>query len=382
MDVLTITTLYPNELEPRHGIFIKNRLLALDKLEGFKRKVIAPVPHCPPLRKIFKKYQKYEALPDYENQDGIDVYHPKYMTLPGGHFFDNSGSMAKAAEEVIEQIYDDQNSFDLVDGQFLYPDGVAASLVAKAHQKPLILTARGSDVNYWMEDKKAREKILQTIDYAFKVICVSKALKDALLSYGVDEQKLVVIYNGVDPECFNTKVEINPLREEYYLTVGNLVPLKGHHITLNTFFEMPKQRLIMVGNGEQRYDLKKQAKDLGILGRVQMIKHLDQKKLAEFYAGATASILMSSMEGMPNVVLESLAVGTPVVATNVGGIPEVINDQNGILLKERDEHNLLNALGKIKNMKWDREKIAETVKDFRWHDVAEKQYSIYLDAIS
>ena len=191
-----------------------------------------------------------------------------------------------------------------------------------------------------------------------------------------------MIYNGVDPECFNTKAEINPLREEYYLTVGNLVPLKGHHITLNTFFEMPKQRLIMVGNGEQRYDLKKQAKDLGILGRVQMIKHLDQKKLAEFYAGATASILMSSMEGMPNVVLESLAVGTPVVATNVGGIPEVINDQNGILLKERDEHNLLNALGKIKNMKWDREKIAETVKDFRWHDVAEKQYSIYLDAIS
>ncbi|MDA9179736.1 glycosyltransferase [Emcibacteraceae bacterium] len=382
MDVLTITTLYPNELEPRHGIFIKNRLNALDELENFNRKVIAPVPHCPPLRKVFKKYQKYEALPEYENQEGIDVYHPKFITFPGGYFIDNATSMAKAAEEIIEQIYDTDNSFDFVDGQFLYPDGVAASIVAKAHKKPLILTARGSDVNYWMDDKKAREKILDAIDYAEKVICVSRALKEALLSYGVEEKKLVVIYNGVDPECFNTKAPINPLREEYYLTVGNLVPLKGHHITLNTFFEMPKQRLIIVGNGEQRSDLKKQAKDLGIQGRVQMIKHLDQKKLAEFYAGATATILMSSMEGMPNVVLESLAVGTPVVATNVGGIPEVINEHNGLLLKERDEYNLLNAMEKVKETNWNREEIAKTVKEFRWHNVAKKQFAIYQEAIS
>lgn len=382
MKVLTITTLYPNKLEPRRGIFIKNRLKALDELEGFERKVIAPVPHCPPLRKIFKKYQKYETLPEYENQEKIDVYHPKYMTLPGGYFIDNATSMANAAEEIIEKIYDTNNAFDVIDGQFLYPDGVAASIVAKNHDKPLILTARGSDVNYWMEDKKAREKILEAIDYAYKVICVSRALKETLVSYGVDEQKLIVIYNGVDPECFNTNAPINPLREKYYLTVGNLVPLKGHHITLNTFFEMPKQRLIMVGNGEQRRDLKKQIKDLGIHGRVQMIKHLDQQKLAEFYAGATATILMSSMEGMPNVVLESLAVGTPVVATNVGGIPEVVNESNGLLLKERDEYNLLNALEKVKELNWNREEIAKTVKDFRWEKVAEKQFSIYQEAIS
>ena len=382
MNVLTITTLYPNALEPRHGIFIKNRFLALDKLEGFNRKVIAPVPHCPPLRKIFKKYQRYENLPEYDDQNGIDVYHPKYMTLPGGYLIDNAESMAKAAEETIEQIYKDDNSFDLVDGQFLYPDGVAASLVAKAHKKPLILTARGSDVNYWMEDKKAREKILQAIDYATKVICVSRALKETLLSYGVKDSKLAVIYNGVDPKCFNTKAKINPLREKYFLTVGNLVPLKGHHITLNTFFEMPKKRLIMVGNGEQRRDLKKQAKELGIHGRVQMIKHLDQEKLAEFYAGATATILMSSMEGMPNIVLESLAVGTPVVATNVGGIPEVINKENGILLKDRNEYDLLKALEKVQEINWDRGKIAKTVKDFRWEDVAKKQFLIYSEAIS
>lgn len=382
MNVLTITTLYPNALEPRHGIFIKNRLIALDKLKDFNRKVIAPVPHCPPLRKIFKKYQKYEDLPEYENQDGIDVYHPKYMTLPGGYFIDNAQSMAKAAEEIIEEIYDANNSFDIVDGQFLYPDGVAASLVAKAHKKPLILTARGSDVNYWMEDSNAREKILQAIDYSKKVICVSQALKDALLSYGVEENKLIVIYNGVEPKVFNTQAKVNPLREEYFLTVGNMVPLKGHHVTLNTFYEMPKKRLIMVGNGEQRRDLKKQAKELGIHGRVQMIKHLDQAKLAEFYAGATATILMSSMEGMPNVVLESLAVGTPVVATNVGGIPEIINEKNGILLKNRDEYDLLIALEKVKKISWDREEIANTVKDFRWDDVAKKQYALYLDAIS
>lgn len=377
MDVLTITTLYPNALQPRHGIFVKNRLGAMDNIKDFKRKVIAPVPHCPMVNMISDRYKHYEKIPQHETIDAIDVYHPRYFTLPGLSFFDNASSMAKAAEQTIADIYATPNDFDLIDGQYLYPDGVAAYKVAKAHGKPLVLTARGSDVNFWMNNKKAKAKILEAIDYASSVICVSTALKDTLIDHGVIEDKISVIVNGINPEIFNPDVEANPLREQYFLSVGNLVPLKGHHITLNTFYELPKTRLIIVGNGEQKRDLKKQAKNLGILGRVQFINHLDQHKLAEFYAGATATILMSSMEGMPNVVLESLAVGTPVIACNAGGVSEILDDTNGILLKTRTEHDLINAIQSISNLNKTRVEISDTIKDHRWSDVAMRQHDLY-----
>ncbi|HPF47614.1 MAG: glycosyltransferase [Alphaproteobacteria bacterium] len=381
MEILTLTTLYPNILQPRHGIFVKNRLCAMDAIEGFRRKVIAPVPHFPMMEIMSERYRLYEQMPFHEIQGNIDIFHPKYFTLPGLSFFDNATSMANAAENILGDLYPGGDDFDLVDGQYLYPDGVAAFKLAKNHNKPLILTARGSDVNYWMDNKKARQKILEAIDYSSNVICVSDALKQSLIDYGVDENKITVIINGVDPSVFNTSVEANPLREDYFLSVGNLIPLKGHNITLNAFFDLSKTRLIIIGDGVERQNLKKQAENLGIKGRVQFIKHVDQNKLAEFYAGAKATILMSSMEGMPNVVLESLATGTPVIACDVGGVSEVLNEQNGFLLDERSEYALSNAVKSLENLVKSRDDIAETVKDFRWDNVAARQYEVYKKAL-
>ncbi len=352
-------------------------MCALDAIEGFNRKVIAPVPHFPFVSRISSRYKLYEQMPEHETLDDVDLYHPKYFTLPGMSFFDNASSMARAVEETIQSAYANGEDFDIVDGQYLYPDGIAAYKVARDHDKPLILTARGSDVNYWMENSKAREQILESISYASKVICVSDALRNALIDYGANEDKLIVIINGIDPEIFNTSVDTNPLREKYYLSVGNLVTLKGHHLILDAFAEIPGKRLIIVGDGEERSALKKQADDLGIQGRVQFIKHLNQEKLAEFYAGATATILMSEMEGMPNVVLESLATGTPVIAPAVGGIAEVVNDQNGIVLSQRDEFDLMDALENMDELEFDRNEIASTVSQYRWSDVAERQYQLY-----
>lgn len=382
MEILTLTTLYPNLLQPRHGIFVKNRLSAMDAIDGFRRKVIAPVPHFPMMGMLSGRYRLYEQMPFHEVQGNIDVYHPKYFTLPGISFFDNATSMANAAENILHDLYPNGDDFDIVDGQYLYPDGVAAYKLAIKHKKPLVLTARGSDVNYWMENKKVRNQILEAIVYSNKVICVSNSLKQSLIEYGVDENKIAVIINGVDHLVFNTSVEANPLRENYFLSVGNLIPLKGHNLTLNAFFDLSKIRLIIIGDGVERQNLKKQAENLGIKGRVQFIKHVDQNKLAEFYAGANATILMSSMEGMPNVILESLATGTPVIACDVGGVSEILNDQNGILLDERSEYALANAVRSLENLVRSREEIAETVKDYRWDNVAAKQYEVYKKALS
>lgn len=382
MNILTITTLYPNALEPRHGIFVRNRLKAMDHFDGFSRKVIAPVPQCPYIHWISDRYKRYLKMPESEVIDNIEVHHPGYFTLPGMSFFDNANSMAKAANEILAKLYSAPQTPDLIDGQYLYPDGVAAYKVAEKIKKPLVLTARGSDVNYWMQNSKAKEKILEAINYSSKVICVSNALKQSLIEHGVEEEKICVIINGVDPDCFNPNIEKNPLREEYFLSVGNLVPLKGHHLTLNAFTELPRRRLIIVGDGEQKDTLKSQAASLGLSGRIQFIKHLDQKKLAEFYAGAKATILMSEMEGMPNVLLESLATGTPVIACDVGGVSEIVNPENGILLNTQDEFELIDAIEKMEDLNFFRSEVSETVTNFRWNDVAQRQYDVYRNALS
>ncbi len=381
MDILTVTTLYPNQQQPRHGIFVKNRLAAMDNIKDFNRKVIAPVAQNSLVSKFSDRFKIYDKIPPYEDQDSIDVYHPKYLTLPGIKIFDNATSMAKAAINIIDDIYLKNSSFDIVDGQYLYPDGVAAYQIAKNYNKPLVLTARGSDVNFWMSKPKVRQQILKSIDYASKVICVSAALKQSLMSYGVDEAKLSVIINGIDPEYFNPQIKANPLREIYFLSVGNLIALKGHNIILDAISELRSARLIIIGDGPEKKSLKSQVNEFGIRDRVQFISHLDQKKLGEFYAGATATILMSSMEGMPNVLLESLATGTPVIATNVGGVSEVVLATNGITLERRNAYDLVEAIKKITKLNQTRQQISDTVKDYRWSNVAKAQHDLYRDLL-
>lgn len=381
MEILTITTTYPSAIDPNSGISIKNCFLAMDKFDDFKQKIIVPVPHCPKLRKFTSRYEKYEALADMKIHDGKEIYYPRYFTLPSFGLYDDASSMAKAIEENIATIYSEGSSFDLIDGQSLYPDGIAAYKIAKAHNKPLILTARSGDYD-WLENNKAKKQIIEAINYASKIICTCEDLKNLLASLGVPEDKLTVITCGIDSDIFNIDVMANPLREKYYLSVASLTPPKGHHITLNAFADRLKERLIIVGVGEQRRELKAQAKDLRIHGRVQFIKHLDQKKLAEFYAGATATILMSSVEDTPSALLESLACGTPIIATDVGGVSEVVKEENGILLKGRSEYHLLNAMNALQGLNKSRKEISKTVSSFTWNDASSKLYGLYQDAIS
>ncbi|MCC3860229.1 glycosyltransferase [Pseudemcibacter aquimaris] len=380
MKILSFAIQFPNAVEPGSGINIKNLMLAMNKTANIKRTVIAPVPHCPRLRKITDRYQAYERLDESYMVDDIEIHHPRYVDYPYEFLNNEIKSIIKSIDE--NDLACQSSSFDLIEAQSLYPDALIAHHYAEKYNKPLLLTARGDDVHFWMDIKKHRDKIFSAIDYASKLICISGCLKDELTHHGISDNKLSIIPNGLDQDTFNLNVEANPLREKYYLSVGELSISKGQHVILDAFASLLKKRLIIVGDGEQRRALKQRAKDLGIAGRVQFIKYLDQSKLAEFYKGATATIHMSDMESMPSVINEALACGSPIITTNVGDIADIINDENGFLLDAQDDYLLVRAVEKLKHKDYDQNTIAKSSMTNNWQDTAQSNINIINEILS
>lgn len=352
-----------------------------DQIENISRKVIAPVQYFP-LLGLFpgSKFHHNVQIPKVETQEGVTVYHPRYMTIPGTSLIDAAGAMTSAAEKILPKIYTDPETFDLVDGHYLYPDGVAAYEIAQKYDKPLILTARGSDVNFWMEQPAQKEKILRALTYARKVICVSIALKNRLIEHGITADKITVIMNGVDRSIF--KADLLPARTgEYLLSIGNLVPLKGHEYILRALVKLPDEKLVIIGSGPLEARLKKLAQQLNLADRVTFLPNIPHDELPDFYRKAKCTILMSSMEGMPNVILESLASGTPVIATNVGGIAEVVTKDNGLLIAERTAEALTGALKIALQHSWDRPQISSDMSYLDWHETARQLHRCFAQAL-
>ena len=231
--------------------------------------------------------------------------------------------------------------FDLIDAHYYFPDGVAAALLGKWLNKPVVVTARGSDINLIAELAAPRRMILRSSREVAASITVSEGLKARMVGLGAEAEKIHVFRNGVDLNLFQpidrdkTRAQLG-WQTRTLLSVGNLLELKGHHLIINAMHDLPGYRLVIVGSGTEAGNLRKRCHASAVADRVDFIPDISQDKLRTYYGAADALILASSREGWPNVLLESIACGTPVIATSVGGIPEVIKSREaGILLPDR-----------------------------------------------
>ncbi len=175
---------------------------------------------------------------------------------------------------------------------------------------------------------------------------VSQALKDKLTALAVDPEKITVLRNGVDLDRFaprdRTAIRASlGLQGPVWLTVGHLVELKGVHIVIEALARVPDATLLIAGDGPEEHKLRALVERLGLDARVRFLGAIPHADLCDYYNAADAMVLASSREGMPNVVLESMACGTPVVATPVGGMPELITaPEAGELMRERSPEAL------------------------------------------
>ncbi len=385
MKILLFSSLYPSSVRPIHGIFVETRLRELLKTGQVQAKVVAPVPWFPSQAKRFGAYAKFAATPRAEERNGVEVYHPRYFLLPKVGMGMAPYAMALGALTTIRRLQRQGFDFDLIDAHYYYPDGVAASLLAKWLGKPFVVTARGSDLNLISQYPFPRKLILQAADQAAASIGVCQALMTKLAELGGSPSKLNVLRNGVDLERFvpedrrEARKHLGLATEgRYLLMVGNLVELKGQHIAIEALAQLPGVTLLIAGAGPEQSALKALAQRLGVADRVHWAGLVPQADLKWWYSAADALALCSSREGWPNVLLEAMACGTPVLSTNVSGTPDMVNTPAaGVLLERRDAQTLADAWLHLHAHLPPREATRAHAETFSWDATTQGQLRLF-----
>jgi len=382
--LLVFTTLFPSPGQPRAGVFIRERMFRV--AQKLPLIVVAPVPWFPfqGLIRLFRPHFRPIA-PRYEVQQGIDVYHPRFFSIPGFFKYWDGFFMAVSCRRLISRLKRDRG-FDIIDAHFAYPDGYAAALLGKWFRVPVTITLRGTEVPL-SKDPPRRDRLLQALANADRVFSVAESLKRFVTTLGADADKIQVVGNGVDSKKFLpiSKEEARstlglPADVPLLITVGGLVERKGFHRVIALLPALrrkyPGLSYLIVGGasaeGDWRVKLEAEVAQLDLGDVVHFLGAMPSEKLHVPLSAADVFVLSTRNEGWANVILEAMACGLPVVTTDVGGNREVVRDERlGIIVPFDEPVALQNALSDALSRNWDREFIVAYAQDNDWSERVE-----------
>lgn len=382
MKILVFTTLFPNSKMPNQCVFVKDRIVNLAKLCDVR--VVAPVPHFPPL-KINKKWFAFSRIPLEEELDGLKVYHPRYFITPKIFrslygffmFLDTIGFVKRLRKDF---------DFDLIDAHFVYPDGLAAVLLGKASGRKVIVTARGTDINWYPKFKFIRKLIRYCLKNADAIISVNEDLKDKMIALGTEADNIEVVHSGVDQNRF-FPIPISEARErlgidknkKILLSAGRLIEGKGFQFLIKamSLIEDDGLELFIIGSGDYKKQLAELISKLNLKNRVKLLGEMPHAELSKWYKAADLFCLTSLHEGRPNVILESLACGTPVLTMNKWGMSDLVKDGSGVLIDSYDHSVIAEGIRSAIDRRWDRDAIARSMKGRGWDETSERSINLF-----
>src|ERR1044071_6415489 len=306
MKVLVFTSLYSNNVWPNHGVFIKERMTHFAKVDGCEMKVVAPVPYFPAIKINWRwSYSQVKVL---EIRDGIEIYHPRYFMTPKIGMSLYGLTMFLSVLRTVRKIKTNFD-FDLIDAHFVYPDGLAAVLLGWFFKKPVVVSARGSDINLYSHFPVIRKILQYTLRKAYGVIAVSHALKEAMVGLGISDEKIFVVPNGVDhrkffpvPKRDARKTLGLPVDKKIILSVGGLIPRKGFDLLIKALKLLRQEHfrdlyLVIVGEGPSRPDLEQLIASIGLTQCVRFVGSVPHQELYAWYSAADLFCLASDREG-------------------------------------------------------------------------------------
>jgi glycosyltransferase involved in cell wall biosynthesis len=386
MRILSFTSLYPNPSLPIHGVFVENRLRELNATGKVEIRVVAPVPWFPIAAPWAGRYSQYARVPQRETRHGLDVEHPRYLTIPKIGMTIAPLLLALSVRPVISRILRSGYDFDLLDAHYFYPDGVAATLLGNWFKKPVVITGRGTDLNQIPSFDLPRRQIQWAAARASGMITVCAALKDSLVDLGVAADRVTVLRNGVDLKSFRlmSDAERRATRDKLGLkgfalvSVGQLIERKGNHLIIEALQDIPEATLTIAGDGPERQNLINLAKTRGVDNRVKLLGVVPHGELPTLYGAADALVLASSREGWANVLLESMACGTPVIASRIWGTPEVVaNAAAGVLMPARSRQGVAEGFRMLTAALPQRAATRAYAENFSWHATTEGQLELF-----
>lgn len=405
--IMVLSLEYPKPSLPFQGAFTAQFAKALAKQSQVT--VICPTPWFPKskiLLSFFPEKKPWTTIPKTHIDGNIKIHYLPFFTVPFIFRYLNALSIALACRKTVKNIHS-TNAIDVLHAYGVYPDGVAAALLSKWLNIPNVITALGSDVNKEMQVTLKRKQSLWALHRAATVIGVSKDLVKTLIHYGVNKNKVHWVPTGVCRTTFKAQPVSSDSKttndhdivsdqllsssaldtsKKIVLFVGRLHPVKGLEILLEAASILKKEKrlgfvIVLIGEGPLLQSLSNSAEALGISESVIFIGPQPQTIVAQWMHAANLLCLPSHMEGLPNVILEALAQSLPVVASNVGGIPEVIShNKNGLLVPANQADKLAEALICCLAKAWDKKQIAQSVEFAQWESIIESHLTIYADS--
>jgi glycosyltransferase involved in cell wall biosynthesis len=347
---LTFTTLFPNSQQPDHGVFVENRLRHLVASGEAESVIVAPVPYFPSAARCFGRWARYAPVDRQEMRHGLTVYHPRFPVIPQVGMSIGPALLAAATIGFVRRLLATGLDIDVIDAHYFYPDGVAAVWIGRRLRRPVVITARGTDINMIPRYYFPRRMIGWGIASADGLVAVSEALKRALVDLGAPRDRVEVLRNGVDLSMFRP-IDRRVARRDLalarptLLSVGYLIERKGHDRVIEAMRHLPDFDLVIVGDGPEREALGNLARRVGVADQVRFLGSLPHATLPKVYGAADALVLASSREGWANVLLEAMACGTPVVAANNWGNPEVVKTPaSGVLMEKNTPEGIARAV--------------------------------------
>jgi len=393
--VLVISSNFPNNVQTNHGLYIYELILHQQKINDMN--VISPISITPPVSAMknpiqFKQWLLLQKSIEHRSSiEGMNIYYPRILYFPRLiNEFSQGIALFTRLLPLVLRIRQDFK-FDIVHAHHIVPEGLTGVLLSKALGIPVVITCHGPDINYDFTKGFMKTKMIRYVaENANICFVVSTALKENLARLNIPlDEHIQVVVNGVDLSRFfpidNIRARSRlglPFDKQIVVYRGGFYPDKGINYLIDAFEIIAAKRknilLFLIGEGELKSALNRKIKNLKLEDQIIIKTKIASAEVPIWMNAADLNVLPSLNEGFPTSIIESLACGIPVVATKVGGVPEIIPSKElGFLVNPRDCDDLAQKIILGLDKIWNKDELVTRAKSFSWYKIAGQIQQVY-----
>ncbi|HEV3330988.1 MAG TPA: glycosyltransferase [Bryobacteraceae bacterium] len=391
--VLVLSRSYPNNVMELLGLWVQG--LVRESTRFSEVKVISPVPYCPPFPHIPENYSRLRRVARRRWDDGVEVFHPRFLVGPGNSTHQIESLLYRAAiRKSVARLWRDFQ-FDLIHAHFTYPDGVVATHLGRRYGVPVVITEQ-NPWGPWMDQYAGiRRRAVWAARQSARQIAISAAVRRTIENHTGHLPQITIIPDGVDGSVFTVPENGTERLKEQILFVGAIRPVKGVDILLRALRILAHKgrstNLVLIGEAyygayrQEEIRLRKLTSELNLEDRVRFAGKQPFPELVRQMQRSAALVLPSRAESLGMVLVEALACGTPVVATRCGGPEDIVTNQVGMLVAPEDPEALAKGIEHVLDHQADYDPArlrAHALANFGLESVGRRLADVYHEAVT